>query len=248
MKIKDILLLVILSVGLGILFYNDYKISEEMKVLEEAKTIVINEAAAAELPKESYMIPTPKEQVEAVIQEYYKKITVTTKKTSKSSPTLKIKQKNMKSHNIDIKSQEVIDEIAVYIKKKEGFKAHAYKDNTQYSIGYGTRANSKTETITMKEANIRLYKHIKKVILPSFNGVKFQSIKQVHAAIDFAYNLGQNRFKKNIVSESGHIDCTKMMAYNKMRDKDGNLVYNEGLAQRRFENFLACASYEVIEE
>lgn len=39
-----------------------------------------------------------------------------------------------------------------------------------------------------------------------------------------------------------------MMAYNKTRDKKGNLIYSEGLAKRRLENFLACSSYETIKE
>lgn len=182
--------------------------------------------------------PAAKKKVEQVIDRYYKETEVIGKKIETTTST-----KYIEIRETDI---EVIDKIAIYIKKKEGFRAKVYKDNTQYSIGYGTRATSSTEVITQKEANIRLYKHIKKVIIPSFKGVKFRSIEQVYSAIDFSYNVGQNRFKKQVVTESGTIDCSKMMAYNKTRDKNGNLIYNEGLAQRRFENFLACSAYDDL--
>ena len=192
--------------------------------------------------------PAAKEKVERVIEKYYKETTITSKNsiptsTKSKKPNARKTAKYIEIHETDI---EVIDKIAIYIKQKEGFRAKAYKDNTQYSIGYGTRATSSTEVITQKEANIRLYKHIKKVIIPSFKGVKFHSIEQIYSAIDFSYNVGQNRFKKSVVTESGTIDCSKMMAYNKTRDKNGNLIYNEGLAQRRFENFLSCTAYDTF--
>jgi len=187
--------------------------------------------------------PAAKERVERVINRYYKETETITKKMENSKHKVKKQVNYIEIRETDI---EVIDKIAIYIKKKEGFRAKAYKDNTQYSIGYGTRATSSSEVITQKEANIRLYKHIKKVILPSFKGIKFHSIEQIYSAIDFSYNVGQNRFKKSVVTESGTIDCSKMMAYNKTRDKNGNLIYNEGLAQRRFENFLSCTAYDTL--
>lgn len=232
MRFRDIILTAILSIGLAFIFYNDVKIKNELKTLNTKITPI-------EVVEPEYLIPADKAEVEAVIEKYYKT-------SINQQPAVKIQPKKVKVKHIDIKSPEVIDEIAVYIKQKEGFRATAYKDNTQYSNGYGTRAKSKTEKITMQEANIRLYAHIKKVILPSLDGVSFQSIEQVYAAIDFSYNLGHNRFRQKIVREDGVIDCSKMMAYNKIRDSKGNLIYNEGLAQRRLENFLACASYEII--
>lgn len=255
LKFKDYVLLAIVIISLGIIHYNDRIIAKQLEELNKhpapeyiAKPVEIKQVAKIEDIEPEYLIPAPKEQVEAVISQYYSKTVVIDGKNEKTTPAVKIQPKKVKPSNINVNSQEIIDKIAVYIKKKEGFSAKAYKDNTQYSIGYGTRARSKTEVITVKEANIRLYKHIKQVIIPSFNDVTFQSIEQVYSAIDFSYNLGHNRFKQDIVRENGVIDCSKMMAYNKTRDKNGNLVYNEGLAQRRFENFLACASYEIIEE
>lgn len=245
LKLKDYILIAIAIFGIALIHHNDVIINKQLEELNKPHVIQVTSVEDIE---PEYLIPAPKDRVEAVISQYYSKVVVVSGKNEKASPAVKIKPKKVKPKNIKLNSQEIIDQIAVYIKKKEGFRAHAYKDNTQYSIGYGTKAKSSTEVITVEEANKRLYLHIKQVIIPSLDGVTFQSIEQVYSAIDFSYNLGHNRFKQKIVRENGVIDCSKMMAYNKMRDKDGNLVYNEGLAQRRFENFLACASYEVIEE
>lgn len=246
MKIKDIIAAVFIPLAMAFICYNDYQISQEMKELNQNTT--------------EYLEVGKKEAVRSVIDDYYAEHPMITPQKVKSLPaakktapanTQKVAKRpqirtKAKPIKIDIHCRQFIDEIAEYIKKKEGFRAHAYKDNTQYSIGYGTKATSSTEVITVKEANIRLYKHIKTVIIPAFDGVSFQSIEQVHSAIDFSYNLGHNRFRQKIVNEDGTIDCAKMMAYNKMRDKNGNLVYNEGLAQRRMENFIACSAFAEI--
>ena len=242
MRFRDYVLLFFIMLGSVGILYNDHLISKEIEEMNKPTVTQVSDI------QPEYLIPAPKEHVEDVISQYYTKVVVVSGKTEKASPAVKIKPKNVKPRNININSMEIIDKIAIYIKKKEGFRPRAYKDNTQYSIGYGTKAISKTEVITMEEANKRLYKHIKQVIIPSFNGVAFQSVEQVYSAIDFSYNLGHNRFKQKIVRQDGVIDCSKMMAYNKMRDKNGKLIYNEGLAQRRFENFLDCAAYEVISE
>lgn len=193
--------------------------------------------------KVDILVVPDKEKVQHVINAYYKEHPITKKKVI---PVQK-KPKPQAKSSINIYDPKIIDDIAIYIKKKESFRSRAYKDYKQYSIGYGTKAKHKKEVITQKEANIRLYRHIKKVILPAIKDVKFVSVDQLHAAIDISYNIGHNGFKRNIVKDNGVIDCTKMMKYTKVTNKNGKLVYNEGLAKRRFENFLGCASMEVIE-
>ena len=48
---------------------------------------------------------------------------------------------------------DVVDAgLVAFIKKQEGFSAKAYWDYKQYSIGYGTKANSSSEVITEAEA------------------------------------------------------------------------------------------------
>ncbi len=77
-----------------------------------------------------------------------------------------------------------------YIKGKEGFSAKAYWDYKQYSIGYGTKANSPTEVIDEPEAVRRLTIEIN---LAEQEVEKFapnapKGVKQ--ALTDLVYNAG----------------------------------------------------------
>ncbi|SRR6266700_1301538 len=87
---------------------------------------------------------------------------------------------------------DVVDQALVnFIKKEEGFTAKAKWDYKQYSIGYGTKANSATEVITEAEAEARLTVEIDKAwklvepILPVGTPI---GIKQ--ALLDLTYNAG----------------------------------------------------------
>jgi lysozyme len=87
---------------------------------------------------------------------------------------------------------DVVDQGLVnFIKKEEGFKANAYWDYKQYSIGYGTKATSATEVITQAEAEARLTVEIDKAwklvqpILPADTPI---GVKQ--ALLDLTYNAG----------------------------------------------------------
>jgi lysozyme len=87
---------------------------------------------------------------------------------------------------------EIIDQALInFIKKEEGFRAKAYWDYKQYSIGYGTKANSATEVITEAEAEARLVVEVNKAwalvkpILPEGTPVGIQQ-----ALVDLTYNAG----------------------------------------------------------
>jgi lysozyme len=87
---------------------------------------------------------------------------------------------------------EIVDQGLVnFIKKEEGFQAKAYWDYKQYSIGYGTKANSATEIITEAEAEARLVVEVNKAwalvkpILPEGTPVGIQQ-----ALVDLTYNAG----------------------------------------------------------
>jgi GH24 family phage-related lysozyme (muramidase) len=88
---------------------------------------------------------------------------------------------------VDVVDQGLVD----FIKKEEGFTARAMWDYKQYSIGYGTKANSATEVITAAEAEARLTVEIDKAwklvepILPEGTPI---GIKQ--ALLDLTYNAG----------------------------------------------------------
>ena len=85
----------------------------------------------------------------------------------------------------------VIDEALVnFVKKQEGFSAKAYGDYKQYSIGYGTRANSPDEVITEAEAEQRLRVELSAAekSVESFIPKAPKGVKQ--AMTDATYNLG----------------------------------------------------------
>jgi GH24 family phage-related lysozyme (muramidase) len=77
-----------------------------------------------------------------------------------------------------------------FIKKEEGFKANAYWDFKQWSIGYGTKATSSTEVITQAEGEIRLRTEIAKA--DKLVTDKFPNLPkgQHQALIDLTYNAG----------------------------------------------------------
>jgi len=85
----------------------------------------------------------------------------------------------------------VIDEgLVEFVKKQEAYAAKAYWDYKQYSIGYGTKANSPTEVIDEAEATRRLTVEInlaeqavEKIAANAPKGVK-------QALTDLTYNAG----------------------------------------------------------
>lgn len=87
---------------------------------------------------------------------------------------------------------DVVDQGLVnFIKKQEGFTAKAMWDYKQYSIGYGTKANSSTEVITESEAGARLTVEVDKAwalvkpIVPAGTPIGIQQ-----ALVDLTYNAG----------------------------------------------------------
>lgn len=87
-------------------------------------------------------------------------------------------------------SVAVDDALVSYIKKQEGFRAKAYWDFKQWSIGYGTRATSPDETVDEQEADKRLRVEL---ALADKDLTDFaQNLpKGVHQALlDLTYNAG----------------------------------------------------------
>lgn len=88
-------------------------------------------------------------------------------------------------------SDDAVDQGLVnFIKKQEGFASKAYWDYKQYSIGYGTKANSPTEVIDQAEGERRLRAEIvvaDKLVTNFVTGLP----KGIHQAlIDLTYNAG----------------------------------------------------------
>lgn len=111
------------------------------------------------------------------------------------------------------------------LKTHEQFSPNAYYDYKQYSIGYGTPANSKSETIDEAEATRRLTQRISS----EREAVKQYGIRhgynwndcQIDALSSFRYNLGAGGFEALTGggTRSNDVIAAKMLEYNKAGGK-----------------------------
>ena len=95
-----------------------------------------------------------------------------------------------------ISSQELID----IIKDFEGFSATPYRDNSQWTVGYGSYCGDSDDPkpnirLTEKEAEARLRKDLRKTYEPIVNNYcesigKQPTQNQFDALVDLTYNLG----------------------------------------------------------
>jgi len=127
----------------------------------------------------------------------------------------------------------VIDEALVSaVKKFEGFSAKAYGDFKQYSIGYGTKASSPTDTITEADADKALRHELAaaEAEVEAFAPTAPKGVKQ--ALTDLTYNAGTAWQKAGLGAKikSGDYEGAKanLLQYNHA----GGEV-NAGLTARR---------------
>ena len=87
-------------------------------------------------------------------------------------------------------SSPVDEALVAAVKKFEGFSPKAYGDYKQYSIGWGTKANSPTEVIDEAEADRRLRAELAacQKTVEAFCPTAPKGVKQ--ALIDLTYNAG----------------------------------------------------------
>jgi len=88
-------------------------------------------------------------------------------------------------------SQEIID----LIKDFEGFRSTSYQDNSQWSVGYGTRCSGPGVTVTRAEAERLLREMLKNDFEPAVNSFckkngKQPTQQQFDAMLDLTYNNG----------------------------------------------------------
>jgi len=129
---------------------------------------------------------------------------------------------------------EPSEELISNIKKLEGFSAKAFWDHKQYSIGYGTKANSENEVIDEKEADRRLRAVVKEtrdkvVAYGKKHNYSFNS-SQIDSLTSFAYNLGPGILDK--VTDGGKRTISEIAeAIPKYNKASGEV--NKGLEKRR---------------
>jgi lysozyme len=121
-----------------------------------------------------------------------------------------------------------------FIKQHEGFRATPYKDYSQYSVGYGTRAPNRNMRVNKAQANEMLQKHVNKDIAAIKNAVKVPlSQNQLDSLSSFTYNVGRGWLKGSSVIRSINDGDFKGAARNmKKWNKAGGKVH-PGLVRRR---------------
>lgn len=123
----------------------------------------------------------------------------------------------------------------------EGFVDHAYWDVNHWSIGYGTHARSKIETITREDARRRLRYHADVLVGRPLRAVlKEAKLKlnqnQFDALVSIGYNVGAGIFGKDwtlgAALRAGDLDAVaeSFLQYNKSQ---GEVL--AGLTRRRKE-------------
>ena len=152
-------------------------------------------------------------------------------KEKKASLNIGSMQSSLSSKKKELKkSDNVID----FIIKHEGFSSTAYDDFKQISIGYGTKATSKNQTITEAEARKLLERDVEVASKPVLKMNKEKNYNwnknQIDALISFTYNAGEGNFNK--LTKNGTRSKEEIAAmlskYIKAGGKD-----NDGLIKRR---------------
>ena len=131
------------------------------------------------------------------------------------------------------------DKLVNFIKNKEGFSNVAYKDGSQYSIGYGTKALNPKETISEEEAEQRFLEDLnnRENFIRGFSekhGYNWDD-QQIYSLTDFHYNVGQNNFL-NLTGNGKRTSeeiAKKIPEYNTVGGK-----HNQAIQNRRWQNFL----------
>jgi GH24 family phage-related lysozyme (muramidase)/phage-related protein len=92
----------------------------------------------------------------------------------------------------------VTDKLVELVKQAEGFAATPYWDRTQYSVGFGTKAKSQSERLTVEQANERLLQELqsKRSRVQSMVKVPLNT-NQLDALTSFAFNVGDGALQKS---------------------------------------------------
>ncbi|MBN3993823.1 MAG: glycoside hydrolase family protein [Nostoc sp. NMS2] len=125
------------------------------------------------------------------------------------------------------------------IKQAEGFKSTPYEDRTQYSVGFGTKAKSRNEQLTVEQANERLLAEIQATRQKVQAMLKVQvNSNQLDALTSFAFNVGDNALANSTLLKklnAGDYEgaAAEFERWNKGEDSRGTKVVLPGLTRRR---------------
>jgi GH24 family phage-related lysozyme (muramidase) len=133
----------------------------------------------------------------------------------------------------------VTDTLVKLVKEAEGFAATPYFDRTQYSVGFGTKAKSQGERLTVELANERLLAEIQSNRQKVRGMVKVPiNNNQLDALTSFSFNVGEGSFGSSTLLKklnAGDYEgaAAEFQRWNKGEDSRGRKVELPGLTRRR---------------
>jgi len=140
-----------------------------------------------------------------------------------------------------------------FIKAKEGFYEKAYWDYKQYTVGYGTKAQSANEVITREEADKRLREEINQAAQQVAEMLNKREINltesQKEALISFTLNGGPGMTQQLLDSEGGRKTweqiSSAMRQYVKAGGKDLQGLKNRREAEILYANSGGTQGYDA---
>ncbi len=127
-------------------------------------------------------------------------------------------------------------EVIKFIKEKEGFKSHAYKDGSSYSVGYGHNGVSAGTVWTKEQADKQFQKDIKvyEKYVDQYMSKYHWNANQYSALVSFTYNLGPGGLKKLTANgtRTNKQIADKMLEYCHANGKWNQGLYNRRMAER----------------
>ena len=127
-------------------------------------------------------------------------------------------------------------EVIKFIKEKEGFRSHAYKDGSSYSVGYGHNGVSAGTVWTKEQADKQFLEDIKvyERYVDQYMSKYHWNANQYSALVSFTYNLGPGGLK-NLTANGTRTNkqiADKMLEYCHANGKWNQGLYNRRMAER----------------
>jgi GH24 family phage-related lysozyme (muramidase) len=125
----------------------------------------------------------------------------------------------------------ITESLLAFIIRLEGFSSCAYLDVSQYSNGFGTKANNKWECIGKTEAKSRMVKHLEEDSKHVLSLHPNATQNEHDALVSFCYNAGRTGCTKTVkLVAQGKKDAAAWVMKQKINK---GLPSESGLKKRR---------------
>lgn len=135
------------------------------------------------------------------------------------------------------------------IKKYEGFSEKAYWDKKQWSIGYGFKARSGSDTISREEADRQMAGKVAPFAAAVEKGVTNKSLTEEQKAVltSFAYNVGEQAFTESTLLKKINAGDLEGAKSEFMRWTNAGGKTDIGLINRREKELAMFYGKEVVD-